>query len=525
MTHVHVRARRHWQAFAALALLLVAQAAPATPIALLGSDAAGFVGQAQGGPLDTPVLVGSYAQFLSTFGASTAGLADPYLAPSVAAFFVNGGLHLYVVRVSGADDASLIGTDGGAPGARTGLQALRDVPAVAMVAAPGAVSLAVQSALLAHCESMGNRVAILDPASANDMNAVIAQRAGIGSADGFGALYFPWVLAAPAGDSLQLPPSGFVAGVMARSTPPTTPTGVIASATGVTLPLNTTQDGQLSPLGIDTIRFFSGQGVRIWGGRTLASNLDWQYLAVRRAGCAIASSIQAGTAWCLPLPNDAALWTQLTTDLNGFMMDLFVAGWFKGTTPSQAFFVKCDATTMTAQDIADGRTIMLVGFAPITPANFVVMRIVQSRPPSASVAPGAQSFTLGAPHPNPFTPQTGVAFDLPASAAVTLRIHDVGGRLVRTLAGGETLAAGHHEQPWDGRDDAGGPSPRASTWCGCRWGSAHPRSGSRSFDDEQPGHRSHPPAQAVRVHRGRRRRLLRRVRGRDFRPDRTQWRR
>ena len=361
-----------------------------------------------------------------------------------------------MVRVSGADDASLVGTDGGVPGTRSGLQALRDVPAVAIVSIPGAVSPAVQSALIAHCESMGNRVAVLDPGSTNDMNAVITQRAGLSTADGFGALYFPWVLAAPAGDSLQLPPSGFVAGVMARSTAPTTPTGIVTSATGVSLPLNTTQDGQLSPLGIDTIRFFVGQGVRVWGGRTLASNVQWQYLAVRRAGSAIAASIQAGTAWCLPQPNDLTLWTQLRADVNDFMLSLFMAGWFKGTTPSQAFFVKCDATTMSAQDLADGRTVMLVGFAPIMPSEFIILTIVQQRPTTASVASGAPTFTLLAPHPNPFTPRTSVGFDLPSAAAVTVRIHDVGGRLVRTLAAGEVLAAGHHEQPWDGRDDAGG---------------------------------------------------------------------
>lgn len=455
MRNLRMRTSRGWPTLMTLAMLLASHVAAASPIALLGSDTAGFVGQAQQGPLDTPVLVGGYAQFLSTFGAATAGLANPYLAPSVAAFFVNGGQHLYVVRVPGADDASLVGTDGGVPGTRTGLQALRDVPAVAMVAIPGAVSPAVQSAMIAHCESMGDRVAILDPGSTNDMNAVITQRAGLSTADGFGALYFPWVLAAPAGDSLQLPPSGFVAGVMARSTPPTTPTGIITSATGVTLPLNTTQDGQLSPLGIDTIRFFTGQGVRVWGGRTLASNAQWQYLAVRRAGSAITSSIQAGTAWALLQPNDVTLWTQLAADMNDFMMNLFAAGWFKGTTPSQAFFVKCDATTMSAQDLAEGRTVMVVGFAPITASEFIILTIVQQRPSTASVTPVATSFRLDAPHPNPFTPRTSVALDLPGSAAVTVHIYDVGGRLVRTLAAGELMPAGHYDLDWDGRDDAG----------------------------------------------------------------------
>jgi phage tail sheath protein FI len=446
---------------AGLVLLLVAHLAAAAPIPLLDSGIAGFVGQAQQGPLDQPVLVNSYSEFLATFGASTAGLANPYLAPSVAAFFVNGGQHLYVVRTAGADDASLIGID--VPGARTGLQALRDAGAVAIVAIPGATSPAVQSALIAECESMGNRIAILDAVSATDINAVTAQHAGLASVDGYAALYFPWVQAAPAGVSLLLPPSGFVAGVYARSTPPTSPAGTTAgallSATDVSLALNTTQLSQLNALNIDTIRNLVAQGVVAWGARTLASNTEYQYVAVRREGSAIVSSILAGTAWCLSQPNDATLWTQLALDTNDFMMGLFTAGWFKGSTPPQAFFTKCDASTMTAGDIAAGSTIMLIGFAPITPANFVIGRIVQQRPPAASVAPRPPAFALSAPRPNPFGPRMTIAFDLPAAAAVTLQVHDVGGRRVRTLTAGEVMAAGHHARSWDGRDDAGETLP------------------------------------------------------------------
>lgn len=455
-------ARRFGPAFLAFATLLSACVATAAPIPLLDIGTAGFVGQSEFGPLDQPVLVESYAQFTAAFGASTAGLANPYLAPSAAAFFANGGQHLWVVRVAGAGDASLIGIDGG-PGARTGLQALRDVDAIAAVAIPGATSQAVQSALIAHCEGMGWRMAVLDPASANDPNAIIAQRAGLASADGYAALYFPWVVAAPAGVSLQLPPSGFVAGIFARSGPPVSPAGttngVVATATGTSYAVSTTLQDQLNPLGIDVIRYFAAYGVLVYGARTLASNTDWQYVAVRRMGFAIAKSIQEGTAWALPEPNDETLWAQLRSDVGDFLYSIWIAGWFQGSTPSQAFFVRCDATTMTADDLAAGRTVVLVGFAPTRAGEFVLLRIVQDRSAVAGVSPATPSLALRAPRPNPFRAGTTLSYELPRAETVTLRILDVGGRAVRTFAGGEAQAAGSHEVAWDGRDESGADLP------------------------------------------------------------------
>jgi phage tail sheath protein FI len=455
MTRLPAGLRRAGPALAAVALLLSAGSAAATPIALVDTRTAAFVGQAAQGPLDQPVVVDSYTQFTAAFGASTAGLANPYLAPSVAAYFVNGGVHLVVVRVAGADDASLVGVDGGLPGTRTGLQALREASDVGAIAVPGAATPAVQAAMIALCEGMGDRLAILDPVSPTDVNAVTAQRAALSTADGFAALYFPWVQAAPAGVSLLLPPSGFVAGVLARTSPPVSPTGSVLSATGVSLALNSTQLSDLNLQGIDTIRLIAAQGVLVWGARTLASNIDWQYLAVRRAGLAIASSLQLGTAWCLTQPNDATLWTQLRIDVTDFMQTLFLAGWFQGTTPAQAYFAHCDATTMTAQDVANGRTIVLVGFAPIAPAQFILLRIVQQRSPAAVPADRAM-LALRAPRPNPSRARTTIAFELPDAMPVTLRIHDAGGRLVRTLAAGEVLGPGPHERAWDGRDERGG---------------------------------------------------------------------
>ena len=451
-----------WVMVVGFTLLVAAGSAQAAPIPLLDIGAAGFVGQTQQGPLDQPVEVTSYVQFTGTFGASTAGLANPYLAPSVAAFFVNGGQRLWIVRTAGADDASLIGVDGGA-GARTGLQALKDVDAVGAIALPGATSQAVQLALIAHCEAMGDRVAVLDPVSASDPNAVMTQRSGLSSPNGHAALYFPWVVAAPAGASLSLPPSGFVAGIFARTTPPTSPAGsthgVVTSATDVSYAVSSTLQNTLNPLGIDAIRYFAGQGVLVFGARTLASNAEWQYVAVRRAGIDLAKSIQSGTTWARSEPNDETLWAQLRADVGAFMLARFQAGWFQGVSANEAYFVRCDATTMTATDIAEGRTVMLVGFAPLQPAEFIILRIVQERPPAVAAPEGTPTLALRAPRPNPAGAGTTLSFELMAPESVTLRIVTVAGRAVRTLAAGESLAAGPHERRWDGRDDAGAAAP------------------------------------------------------------------
>ena len=426
----------------------------ATPINLIDHRTAGFVGESQQGPLDQPVLIESYFQFVSTFGASGAGLANPYLAPSVAAYFMNVGTRLYVVRVAASDDASLIGAQGASPGTSTGLQTLREVAEVSVVAIPGATSHAVQAAMIAHAESMPDRIAILDPVSASDINAVSAQRAALSTAEGHAVLYFPWLQAAPAGVSQLLPPSGFVAGLFARTPRTVSPTGSLYTGTSVSLGLNSTQLGVLNTQGISTLRFISGSGVVVWGARTMASDPQWQYIAVRRKGSAITSSIAAGTQWCLGEPNDATLWTQLRNDVGSFMQSLFVAGWFAGSTANQAYFVKCDETTMTATDIAEGRTIILVGFAPLTPAEFLLQRVVQQRANTTGVVPGEARSLMLAPRPSPFLANTSIAFELSAAARVTLSIHDIAGRTVRTLLSSAVLAAGHHEQVWDGRDDA-----------------------------------------------------------------------
>ncbi len=152
---------------------------------------AGFVGEAEQGPFDQPVAVESYAEFTTIFGAGTAGLALPHLAPSVQLFFQNGGTRAWIVRAVDGSETALIGSAGG-PGPPTGLQALGGIDEITLVAVPGATSQAVHVAMLVQCESRADRLCLLDPASRDDASAVLAERAGVAAPAGFGALYFPW---------------------------------------------------------------------------------------------------------------------------------------------------------------------------------------------------------------------------------------------------------------------------------------------------------------------------------------------
>jgi hypothetical protein len=431
----------------ALALLLLPALAAAVPIPLLDTGAAGFVGQAERGPVGEPVLVTSLADFADRFGLDSSGLANPHLAPSVAGFFANGGERLWVVRTATADPFDLIDT---------GLAALRAVDEVAMVAIPGATSLVVQTALIAHARDAGDRLAILDPATLDDLEAIQQQRASLLAAEGHAALYFPWLEAEPLGEPLLVPPSGFVAGVYARNDPPEAPVGQLALATGVSYAVSDAEQAVLNPLGINAIRQFTAGEVRVWGARTLASDPEWIYVPVRRTALNLEESIDEGTEWAVFEPNDETLWAQLRADVGDFLLARWQQGWFQGATPDDAYFVRCDLTTMTQDDIDAGRTVVLVGFAPLRPAEFVILRIVHER--GAVGAPDAVAATGPVLHgaaPNPFNPRTEVVFELPRPATVSLRIHDLAGRLVRSLARGEGLPAGRHARGWDGRDDAG----------------------------------------------------------------------
>lgn len=439
-------------------LLLLASSAGANPTPIVGVETtvAGFVGLADQGPLDEPVMVTSGGDFDRVFGGTDPDLSNPHLELSVKAFFQNAGARAWVVRVADASDASLVGQDGGSPATRTGLQTLLDVDEVSVVAIPGATSLPVHTALLDHAREAGDRMALLDPASQDDVGAVLAERALLPGDARDGALYFPWVQISLDGSTRLLPPSGFVAGVYSRTEAHRSPVGDVWGASGLSLILDDDQQNLLNPEGVNALREFPSLGIRVWGARTLSSDPEWRYVSVRRTALFLEESIHEGTLWALDEPNDATLWPQLEQQIQSFLYALFLDGWFQGASADDAFFVRVDRTTMTQQDIDEGRTIMMVGFAPLRPAEFVVLSIVQQRPdPTAATGPRPLSTRLLDASPNPFNPRTTLRFELQRAGAVELALFDLAGRRVRTLLMGERLPEGRHAMVWDGRDDAG----------------------------------------------------------------------
>ncbi|MFC0541503.1 phage tail sheath family protein [Kutzneria chonburiensis] len=208
------------------------------------------------------------------------------------------------------------------------------------------------------------------------------------TANSYGAVYFPWVKATdPTGrsrDPILLPPSGYVAGLYARTDSARgvwkAPAGTEASLNGVvglTAELSDVDHGNLNPKGINVVRRFAGSGIVSFGARTISSDPLWRYVPVRRTAIMLRVSIYNGIQWAVFEPNDESLWAQLRLSIGSFMTTLFRQGAFQGATPSQAFFVKCDAETTTQADIDNGVVNVQVGFAPLKPAEFVVVKISQ----------------------------------------------------------------------------------------------------------------------------------------------------
>jgi phage tail sheath protein FI len=183
-------------------------------------------------------------------------------------------------------------------------------------------------------------------------------------------------------------PSGMVAGVMARTDAQRgvwkAPAGVdagVAGIQGLSINLTDLENGTLNPLGINSLRSFPVYGRVVWGARTMrgADQLadEYKYLPVRRLALYIEESLYRGTQWVVFEPNDEPLWAQIRLNVGAFMQNLFRQGAFQGTTPREAYFVKCDKETTTQNDINLGIVNILVGFAPLKPAEFVVIKLQQ----------------------------------------------------------------------------------------------------------------------------------------------------
>jgi uncharacterized protein len=327
--------------------------------------------------------------FAITVGANVSGLALHDALLQGAAANAQGDLVREIVLDGG--------TDGGVPGEdeyALALGQLASLEDVSIVAAPGSSAYpdaqAINGALIAHAEGRrAYRIAVLDTPSGQTPGQVRVLRGQMDSR--YAALYFPWVivsnpLARPGREDIPreiaLPPSGFVCGIyarndVARGVHKAPANEVVRSALRFEIDVNFGQQGMLNPMGVNCLRLLSGRGYRVWGARLMSSDPEWKYVSDRRYMTYLEASIDRGTQWAVFEPNGERLWANVRQTVADFLYNEWVNGRLLGKTQEEAFFVRCDRSTMTQNDIDNGRLVCLIGVAIIKPAEFVIFRIGQ----------------------------------------------------------------------------------------------------------------------------------------------------
>jgi uncharacterized protein len=375
------------------------------PIEAVGTNTVGFLGESAKGPVNETVLITNWSQFVKTFGDFKD--CSEHLAHAVYGFFNNGGSRCFIVNVGapegaavaakpvntdkkdekaaapvsvggGGRDGLFIGRDGG-PGARTGLKCMDEVDEIAILAAPGQVSPAVQDALLSHCETRKDRFAILD--SPETITGGVDKLPKPRDSK-YGAYYFPWIqVYDPDKGNIFVPPSGHIAGVYSRTDSErgvhkAPANEIVRGALGMKYNVSKGEQDLLNPKGINAIRFMNG-AIRIWGARTLSTDPSWRYINVRRLFIMVEASIERATQWVVFEPNDHRLWKRVQRTVASFLTLLWRNGALMGTAPEQAFYVKCDEETNPPEVIDAGQLVVEIGLAPVKPAEFVIFRIGQ----------------------------------------------------------------------------------------------------------------------------------------------------
>jgi uncharacterized protein len=318
-------------------------------------------------------------------------VADDFVKLLVALIFLNSGK---VTLAGGSDGPVPAGSDydgGGVDTKVTGLTALAEVEDIAIIAGPGHSAYGdpnqqhdVRNRLITHCERLRYRFAILSAARTLDEGKIRSIRGEHDTT--YAGLYFPWVTVedpfSRTGELLDLPPEGFVAGVYARSdvergVHKAPANEIVRGALRFSRNVNKGQQDTLNPEGINCLRYLEGRGYRVWGARTMTSDPEWTYVNVRRLFIYLEHSIDKSTQWVVFEPNNASLWLKVRLTVESFLLEVWRSGALMGSKPQEAFFVRCDRSTMTQSDLDNGRLVVLVGVAPTKPAEFVVFRIGQ----------------------------------------------------------------------------------------------------------------------------------------------------
>jgi len=280
---------------------------------------------------------------------------------------------------------------------RSGFGSLEMFEEITMVLAPDVVTAqvaglidfdgvkAIQTALISHCELMGNRMAILDtPAGLNAQQASDWRVNQAGFDSKFAVAYWPWlqIFDPSVGHNIAFPPSGYLAGIWSRNDDTrgvfkAPANEVVQGAVGLEYNVTRGEMDMLNPQGVNSIKAFPGRGIRVWGGRTLSSDAEWRYINVRRYFNYLEESILQGTQWCVFEPNDERLWGRIRRTIQAFLVNEWRSGALFGATPKDAFFVKCDGENNTAESIDAGMVVCEIGVAPVKPAEFVIFKLAQ----------------------------------------------------------------------------------------------------------------------------------------------------
>ncbi|MGY2896271.1 phage tail sheath family protein [Deinococcus sp. UYEF24] len=279
---------------------------------------------------------------------------------------------------------------------RTGIEGMEVAEDVSMICAPDLMSAyqnglidadgvkSVQRAMIDHCERNKNRVAILDPLPDMTPQQVKRWREHESNFDSsYAALYYPWMkINGPEGKPIMIPPSGLVAGIYARTdvergVHKAPANEIVRGALDPALQITKSEQDILNPVGVNCIRSFTGQGLRVWGARTLASDARWRYVSVRRLFNFVEKSVERGTQWAVFEPNDDELWSRLRRDISAFLTIVWRSGALFGKTAGEAFYVKCDAELNPVEVRDLGMVYVEIGIAPVKPAEFVVLRFGQ----------------------------------------------------------------------------------------------------------------------------------------------------
>jgi len=364
----------------------------------VGTGTAAFVGPTLRGPIGiAPELLTRFADYERIYGGldplnhAAPDPATNYLAHAVRAFFNEGGERLYVARVAGIS-----------PGAAPSLESYQDALAiierledVSIVAAPGHtefIGLAdngsnrVTLELISHVETRtAHRTAVLDVPLGQSVQGALAFKRSLNSAHA--ALYYPWVVTGNPGfdpddpatpPELTLPPSGFLCGIYARidrerGVWKAPANEIIRSAIRFERALTTGEQGLLNQSGVNCLRHFPGRGHLVWGARTTSSDPEWRYVNIRRYINYLKHSVARGTQWAVFEPNGERLWAAVRQTVDQFLHSEWRRGALTGSRPDTAYFVRCDRSTMTQNDLDHGRLVFQVGVATLRPAEFIIL--------------------------------------------------------------------------------------------------------------------------------------------------------